>query len=97
MKRNICKLLIFSVIVYLVSACLGEEKEIEYSDNPNFVSLKFGKNDSIPGLVGAVFTLEYDADLKDSIMSILILCRLRPASIVFFRLLVSKAPLVLIC
>lgn len=68
MKRNICKLLIFSVIVYLVSACLGEEKEIEYSDNPNFVSLKFGKNDSIPGLVGAVFTLEYDADLKDSII-----------------------------
>ena len=68
MKKNIYKLLIFSVIVYLVSACLGEEKEIEYSDNPYFVSLKFSKNDSIPGLAKAVFTLEYDADLNDSII-----------------------------
>lgn len=68
MKRNICKLLIFSAIIYLASACLGKDKEIEYSDNPYFVSLKFGKNDSIPGLAKAVFTLEYDADLNDSII-----------------------------
>jgi hypothetical protein len=68
MKKNIYKLLIFLTIVYLVSACLGKDKEIEYSDNPYFVSLKFGANDSIPGLVKAVFTLEYDADLNDSII-----------------------------
>jgi hypothetical protein len=69
MKNLLYKFLILITTVSLLSSCLwDDDDETELSDNPNFVSLKFGQNDSIPGLENAVFTLEYDSLLADSII-----------------------------
>jgi hypothetical protein len=47
---------------------LGTDDPVSYSDNPAFVSLKFAENDSIANIENAVFTLEYDVLLDDSII-----------------------------
>ena len=62
MRNNFFKFLIFIVTIGIFSSCLwNDDDETELSNNPNFVSLKFSKNDSIPGLDGAVFTFTYDS------------------------------------
>lgn len=74
MKTVIFKTIILAGLVAILSSCLWDEDETELSENPNFVSLKFGANDSIPGLAGASFSLEYDSlminssVIKDSII-----------------------------
>ena len=68
MQRYLYKILILFLAIYIFNACLGKEEEILFSDDPNFVSLKFDANDSIPGLEKAVFTVEFDEDLQDSII-----------------------------
>ncbi len=68
MKKNIFKLLTCFFAVYALTACLGKDKEIEFPDNPDFVSLEFKKNDSIPNLETAVFSVAFDVDLNDSII-----------------------------
>ncbi len=61
------KILILTLTISILSACWGDEEK-DYSDDPRFVSLTFAQNDSIPNLETAVFTLEYDANLDDSII-----------------------------
>lgn len=51
-----------------MSSCLWDDDERELLTNPAFYSLKFARNDSIPNLEKAVFSLEYDALLSDSII-----------------------------
>jgi len=74
MKAVIFKTVILIGFVAILSSCLWDEDETELSADPNFVSLKFGRNDSIPGLSGASFSLQYDsvkinaAFKKDSII-----------------------------
>lgn len=69
MRNNFFKFLIFIVTIGIFSSCLwNDDDETELSNNPNFVSLKFSKNDSIPGLDGAVFTFTYDSIVGDSII-----------------------------
>lgn len=51
-----------------MSSCLWDDEETELSENPYFYSLKFAKNDSVPSLQYAVFTLVYDSLLQDSII-----------------------------
>lgn len=61
-------ILLFSVISFL-SSCLGSSNSTTvYSSSPYFSSLVFKTNDSIPALHTAVFTLEYDAALNDSVI-----------------------------
>jgi len=68
MLRNQLKILaLLSSIVFLHS-CLGDSEVTEISSDPSFVSLTFSANDSVPNLEDAVFTLEYDALLKDSVI-----------------------------
>ena len=68
MKNLFYKFLILTLSVSILSSCLWDDDEKDLSDNPDFVSLKFGANDSIPGLENAVFTLEEDVDFSDSII-----------------------------
>lgn len=68
MRSNWFKFNILLIAVVVMSSCLWEDDERELSTNPNFYSLKFAKNDSIPNLETAVFSLEYDDILKDSII-----------------------------
>lgn len=68
MKNYFSRFLIFIVTISVLSSCLWDDDETELSDNPSFVSLKFSKNDSIPGLESAVFTLIYDSILQDSVI-----------------------------
>jgi len=69
MKLNFFKLSLLSSFVVLLSACLDTTTETTaISSNPCFVSLTFAANDSIPNIEDAVFTLEYDALLNDSII-----------------------------
>lgn len=68
MRTNFFRLLIIITIVSLFSSCFRDEKEIVYSSDPSFISLKFAKNDSIPGLENAVFTYELNAGFGDSII-----------------------------
>jgi hypothetical protein len=68
MKTVIFKTVILIGFVAVLSSCLWDEEETELSSSPYFYSLKFGRNDSIPGLVGASFSLQYDTLMKDSII-----------------------------
>jgi len=68
MKQHLYKFLVVMLAVVSLSSCLWDDDKTVLSDNPNFVSLKFAKNDSIPGLEKAVFTLEYDSILIDSVI-----------------------------
>lgn len=68
MKNYFYRFLIFIVTISVLSSCLWDDEETELSDNPYFVSLKFSKNDSIPKLESAAFSLIYDSVLLDSVI-----------------------------
>ncbi len=70
MKQNILsKLLFFVLLIFITASCDWlDSKDAEVSTNPTFVSLAFSKNDSIPNLHTAKFTLEWDQTLNDSII-----------------------------
>lgn len=68
MKNNWFKVLILFLTLSLFNSCDWDENETEFSSNPDFVSLRFGRNDSVPNQQRAVFTLEYDSLLKDSVI-----------------------------
>ena len=68
MKFNSFRLLFLLSIIVLLSSCLGTTDTTTLSTDPCFTSLKFAKNDSIPNINTAVFTLVYDATLNDSVI-----------------------------
>ena len=68
MRSTLFKFSILLITVTIMSSCLWNDEEQELSSNPNFYSLKFAKNDSIPNLESATFTLEYDSILSDSVI-----------------------------
>jgi hypothetical protein len=70
MQKSILKYAILALISSLFVACnwFNDGKESEPSSNPDFRSLTFTKNDSVPGLQNAKFTLEFDAALGDSVI-----------------------------
>lgn len=68
MKNYFYRFLIFIVTISVFSSCLWDDEEAELSNNPYFVSLKFSKNDSIPKLESAAFSLIYDSVLLDSVI-----------------------------
>ncbi len=68
MSFNWFKFSILIVTVAVMSSCLWDDEETELSSNPYFYSLKFAKNDSIPYIQNAVFTLYFDSTLNDSII-----------------------------
>lgn len=68
MKKNWFKFLIIALSIVTFSSCLWDDEETELSSDPTFISLKFGRNDSIPALQYANFTIVYDSILKDSII-----------------------------
>ncbi len=69
MKLLSVKLFFIVTVMALFTSCdwLNTD-EAEVSTNPSFVSLSFSENDSIPNLEDAVFTLEWDETLNDSII-----------------------------
>lgn len=62
------KLSIFCVAIIFLNSCLGDDYVTDTSNNPCFVSLSFLKNDSVPNLENAVFTLVFDETIHDSII-----------------------------
>jgi hypothetical protein len=68
MKKYFYKLLVFSLTALVLSSCLWEDEVVDPSTNPSFVSLKFGRNDSVPALQYASFKLVYDSLLNDSVI-----------------------------
>ncbi|MEI7503167.1 MAG: DUF6242 domain-containing protein, partial [Paludibacter sp.] len=68
MKLNFFRFLLLSSFVVLLSSCLTTTDTTVLSSNPCFKSLTFAANDSIPNIENAVFTLEYDPLLNDSII-----------------------------
>lgn len=62
MGKYFYKLLIFVIALSTLNSCLwNDDDDIEYSEDADFVSLKFAANDSIPKLETAVFSLELDS------------------------------------
>ena len=69
MKLKSIYIAFISILVVFFVSCLGNGSDTELSSDPHFISLTFLSNDSIPGLSGAVFTLEHDASVEgDSII-----------------------------
>ncbi|MDO9152985.1 MAG: DUF6242 domain-containing protein [Paludibacter sp.] len=69
MKLIPFKFLLFSAILGLFTSCDWlDTNPTVVSTNPSFVSLSFGKNDSIPNINKAVFKLVWDGLLNDSII-----------------------------
>ncbi len=69
MEKYLYKLVLVSLAIVTFSSCLwNDEDKTKYSEDANFVSLKFGNNDSIPNLNTAYFSLEYDSLLLDSVI-----------------------------
>lgn len=68
MKFNQFRFIIPLFAIILLNSCLGTNDPTTYSENPTFVSLKFAANDSIPNLEDAVFSLQFDALLNDSVI-----------------------------
>jgi len=62
------KLSIFCVAIIFLNSCLGDDYVTDTSNNPCFVSLSFLKNNSVPNLENAVFTLVFDETIHDSII-----------------------------
>lgn len=62
------KFSIFFAAIIFLNSCLGDDYVTDTSNNPCFVSLSFLKNDSIPNLENAVFTLVFDEMIHDSII-----------------------------
>ncbi len=58
------------LVLLAVSSCLGTEPEYEYSNSAEVRSLKFSKNDSIPYLETAVFTIDNENNLIYNIDSL---------------------------
>ncbi len=68
MKFNSIRvILIFSTVVFL-SSCLGTTDVTTSSTDASFSSLTFKTNDSVPNQSKAVFSLEYDSQINDSII-----------------------------
>lgn len=68
MKFKFLSFVFLSSIIVFLSSCLGSTDTIDYSSNASFSSLTFAENDSIPNLEDAVFTLEFDPLLGDSVI-----------------------------
>lgn len=69
MKLKSIYFIFFAVFSLSFVSCLNsDEEDLENARSPYFVSLTFLANDSIEGLDKAVFTLEYDEILDDSII-----------------------------
>ncbi len=68
MKFNFFRFTLLANVIVLLSSCLGSTDTVEYSSNPCFSSLTFAKNDSIPNLNNAKFTLEFDPLVGDSVI-----------------------------
>lgn len=69
MKLNPFRLVLLLLIIVSLSSCNWFETDATVaSSNPSFVSLTFAENDSVVGLEDAVFTLEWDALLNDSVI-----------------------------
>ena len=62
--KGIYILFILVPAIFFVS-CLRNDTDVELSSNPNFVSLIFLRNDSIPNLNRAVFTLVNDSTIAN--------------------------------
>jgi len=61
-------LIIIAVSTILLTSCIGSNNPVELSGDASFMSLTFMRNDSIPGLDAARFSLEFDEVLNDSII-----------------------------
>jgi len=69
MKLNPFKFILLISIIITFSSCNWlDANDTEVSSNPRFISLTFAANDSVPGLKYAVFTLEWDDQLRDSVI-----------------------------
>lgn len=68
MRFSPFKFLLVAIAAVSLTACNWLDSTTTYSSNPAFVSLTFAANDSVPGLEDAAFTLEWDADINDSII-----------------------------
>lgn len=68
MKLSPAKIILFTLSLLLFTSCDWLDTNTDVSSNPSFYSLKFAANDTIPGLEDAVFTLEWDETLQDSII-----------------------------
>ena len=69
MKLNPFRLVLLLLTIVSFSSCNWFETDTTIpSSNPSFVSLTFTKNDSVAGLEKAVFSLEWDAHLNDSVI-----------------------------
>ena len=67
---NLKRFFYIPIIAFTVvfTSCFGTDNPFEYSDDARFVSLSFMRNDSIPGLDLARFTLAFDEEFGDSII-----------------------------
>ena len=70
MKLNRRQSIFFLLIpAFVFSSCLGTNDEVQVSSNDaHFISLKFSKNDSVPNLEKAVFSIYYDELSGDSVI-----------------------------
>lgn len=68
MKFNQFRFVFFLAVILALSSCLGTTTDVTVSSNPCFSSLVFKANDSIPKLNTAVFSLQFDASLNDSVI-----------------------------
>ena len=66
--KRIYTILILAPTIFFVSCVLGNDSELQLSSDPDFVSLIFLRNDSIPGQERAIFRLAFDAELNDTII-----------------------------
>ncbi|NDV47377.1 hypothetical protein D0T49_10000 [Paludibacter sp. 221] len=70
MKLKPIHFILSLILTALFVSCIGsnDTDDKEVAGIPDFVALTFTKNDSVPGLENAVFTLEFDSELNDSII-----------------------------
>ncbi|MBO7259204.1 MAG: hypothetical protein J6U94_03970 [Paludibacteraceae bacterium] len=63
-KNTMVVIALMMVILVGMTACLGESSsDVEVSDDPRLLSFQFEKNDSVPHLEKAVFTIDQDNGL----------------------------------
>jgi len=69
MKFNSFRFILLSSLIVFLNSCLGTTADTTViSSDASFVSLTFAKNDSIPNIDKAVFTLSFDKNLNDSVI-----------------------------
>jgi len=70
MKFNFLKFTFLLIIAISITSCdwLDTTSDVTTSDKPYFVSLTFASDEDNEGLSDASFTVEWDADLNDSII-----------------------------